>query len=134
MAQVTYQQSSTLHQRDIEAELLFRGLAYRNAIKSYYHANPTLKKYPRILDDLLEDPRQPGRRFLRQLYVEPVVRKSDWVLLHSSDGGIVGVASSSEREPLKQANFIPELAHFEGASRYRDWEFIYLPQRKIKKK
>lgn len=130
MAQVTYQQSSYLRQRDAEAELLFRGIAYRNAIKAYYHANPTLKRYPKQLEDLLEDPRQPGRRFLRQLYPEPVHRDGQWLLLHGQDGAIVGVASSSENEPLKQVSFPPELMHFDNAPRYRDWEFSYFPKSK----
>ena len=131
MAQVTYQQSSYLRQRDAEAELLFRGIAYRNAIKAYYNANPTIKRYPKRLDDLLEDPRQPGRRFLRQLYPEPVSQDGQWVVLHGQDDSIVGVASPSEDEPLKQASFPPELMQFEGASRYRDWEFSYFPKSKL---
>mgnify|MGYP001822349911 CR=1 FL=1 len=134
MAQVTYQQSSYLRQRDNEAELLFRGSAYRNAIKAYYNANPTLKRYPKRLDDLLEDPRQPGRRFLRQLYPEPVSKEGQWIVLHGEGGGIVGVASPSEDEPLKQAEFQPALVHFEDASRYRDWEFSYFPKTKAAKK
>jgi type II secretory pathway pseudopilin PulG len=133
MAQVTYQQSSYLRQRDNEAELLFRGTAYRNAIKAYYNANPTLKRYPKRLDDLLEDPRQPGRRFLRQLYSEPVSQDGQWVLLHGQDDSIVGVASPSEDEPLKQAEFPLELMQFEKASRYRDWEFSYFPKSKTAK-
>lgn len=131
MAQVTYQKSSYLRQRDNEAELLFRGIAYRNAIKAYYHANPALKRYPKTLEDLLEDPRQPGRRFLRQRYAEPMEKETDWVQLHSADGGIVGVASASEDEPLKQAGFPPVLVHFEGTTRYRDWEFSYFPKSKV---
>lgn len=127
MAQVTYQQTSYLRQRDNEAELLFRGQAYRSAIKAFYHAVPAQKRYPRKLDDLLEDPRQPGRRFLRQLYPEPMVNDQDWVILHSADGGIAGVASPSEAEPLKQAGFPRELSHLEGTSRYREWEFHYSP-------
>ena len=42
-------------------------------------------------------------------------------------GAIVGVASSSNRQPLKQSNFDAWEAAFENATCYCDWRFVYLP-------
>jgi len=44
------------------------------------------------------------------------------------DGGIQGVASSSELEPLKKANFPKRWKDFEQAKTYRDWVFQYIPR------
>jgi type II secretory pathway pseudopilin PulG len=57
-------------QREKEAELLFVGDQYREAIASYYRAQKT---YPGKLDDLLEDKRAPmPRRHIRKLYRDPM--------------------------------------------------------------
>ena len=68
-ASLTSQQVKT----DREAELLFRGLAYRQAIKSYYDASPPGRKaFPRRLEDLVKDPRFQHRCHLRKLYTDPM--------------------------------------------------------------
>lgn len=119
---------------DREAELLFRGLAYQNAIKSYYLAGKTVKSFPRSLEDLLLDPRfQQKRRHLRVLYADPMASADDdvsWTLVIASDGGIAGVASTISETPLKTANFPAGLAHFAGATSYTDWVFEYKPPAK----
>ena len=65
-------------QADREAELLFRGQAYRRAIESYYRANGV---YPRALEDLLKDPRFPSKRHIRSLYPDPMGKGQAWLLL-----------------------------------------------------
>jgi len=110
-------------QVDREAELLFRGKAYRNAIQAFYQSNGM---FPRSLEDLLEDPRTPGKRYLRSLYADPLA-KGDWTLVRASGGGISGVASSSRAEPLKRANFPREFEKFSGAKSYSEWIFEYVP-------
>ncbi len=124
--------SSRLVQVDREAELLFRGHAYRRAIRSYYEAGKPIKAFPRDLDDLLDDPRFAHKRHLRTLYPDPLARdnkdkKGEWSLLRAPDGGISGVSSSSREEPLKQANFPKDLEKFEGAQSYSEWVFEYSP-------
>lgn len=110
---------------DKEAELLFRGMVYRNAIRSYHQAGGT---YPRGLDDLLKDPRSPNRRHLRALYPDPMAKEGQgWLLINAADGGIAGVASRSREEPLKKANFPQGFEKFEGASAYNEWIFEYVP-------
>lgn len=118
---------------DREAELLFRGQAYMNAIRSYYKAGQGLKTYPRTLDDLLADARFPDHRpHLRRLYADPMARGEDksWTLIQASDGGIAGVISKSGDEPLKKANFPKDLRHLAGAGSYTEWMFEYKPKSK----
>lgn len=119
--------TTRIMQADREAELLFRGQAYRNAI-ARYHA--LAGRYPRSLQDLLKDPRLAQRTHLRTLYPDPMAEPAEraapdggWRLLRAADGGVAGVASKSTRTPLKQAHFAPGLEKFEGAQRYTDWVF-----------
>jgi type II secretory pathway pseudopilin PulG len=112
--------------REKEAELLHAGHEYRKAIGRYYLAGP--RQYPRALSDLLKDPRQPGTvRHLRKLYPDPVTGKDEWGLVKAPDGGIAGVHSLSEAQPLKAANFRAVYSEFEKAEKYSDWKFVYVP-------
>ena len=120
--------TSHIAQVDREAELLFRGQAYQRAIKIYYNV---AKSFPRLLEDLVMDPRSQNRRHIRALYPDPMAKgeKKEWLLIRASDGGIAGVASNSNDEPLKRANFPKELKKFDAAKAYSDWIFEYVPQR-----
>lgn len=120
--------TSRIQQAEREAELLYRGMAYRNAIKSYYEAGKPVKTYPKSLDDLVKDPRSAHRRHLRALYPDPLNKeKGEWRLIRSADGGISAVASTSKDTPIKTANFPVGLERFEGAKTYADWIFEYVP-------
>jgi hypothetical protein len=111
---------------DREAELLFRGRAYRDAIASFHQSNG---QYPRSLEDLLKDPRSASRRHLRALYRDPMAQdeKAEWRLVRAPDGGIAGVSSAVRDEPLKKANFPAGFEHFAGAGSYSEWIFEYVP-------
>lgn len=118
---------STQGRRERESELLFVGNQIREAIGRYYVTGGT---YPRALRDLLEDKRVPvPRRFLRRLYPDPITGSTDWDLVTMEDGGIMGVASSSQEKPIKIAGFAPVNAAFEKAECYCAWKFIYLGKR-----
>lgn len=112
---------------DREAELLYRGRAYRRAIESYYNTNG---RFPRSLGDLIKDPNWASRHHLRALYTDPMAvgEKKDWVLVYSQSGGISGVASSSTEKPFKQTNFPKDLEKFNGAKSYKDWLFEFSPK------
>ncbi len=118
-----------------EAELLFVGNQFRQAIASYYSASPGAPRYPEKLEDLLLDSRFPAiRRHLRKIYVDPITGKTEWGLVIAPEGGILGVHSLSDREPLKRANFDFADQAFEEAAKakdhpyaYRDWQFVFLP-------
>ena len=117
----------TAAMREKEADLLFAGNQYRKAIARYYLSGPQ-RQYPRSLDDLLKDPRRPGaERYLRKLYPDPVTGK-EWSLVKAPDGGILGVHSVSDDKPFKNARFKARDAAFEGAQKYSDWKFVYMPQ------
>lgn len=122
--------TSRIAQADREQELLFRGQAYRNAIRRFYAAEG---HYPRALEELLKAPHFAQHVYLRTLYPDPMApeeaRKENggWRLVRSADGGIAGVASRSKHEPLKQANFPLGLETFEQAKSYAEWVFDYEP-------
>ena len=113
-----------------EAELLFRGIAYQNAIRSYLNAGVSQQaSYPKYLEDLLFDPRFSHRRHLRYLYSDPMTLnfnadiETQWRILRNEKGGIVGVASKAQGIPLKKAFFPVSLSHFTKAEQYSDWIF-----------
>jgi type II secretory pathway pseudopilin PulG len=118
----------TSARREKEAELLFTGNQYRRAIGLYYASTPgVVKRYPRTLEDLIKDPRQPNtQRHIRKLFPDPMTGK-EWVLIKGADGGVQGVQSASEEAPLKIASFRVRDASFEGAQKYSDWKFIHTP-------
>ncbi|MDH5246545.1 MAG: type II secretion system GspH family protein [Betaproteobacteria bacterium] len=112
-------------QREREQELLFVGDQYRAAIMSYAASTPAGRpRYPRQLEDLLDDRRHPvTRRHLRQLYPDPLTGRADWETMIAPDGGILGVRSTHLGTPMKVGNFPPNYAKFEAAATYRDWVF-----------
>jgi hypothetical protein len=124
-AQVATTLSSQLVRRETEEELLFRGMAYRDAIGSYYAAVPERPEYPRSLSDLLSDPRFPQRRHIRQLYADPT--GGEWRLILTERGRVMGVASAAAHLPVKKAHFPKAVAHFTQTERLNEWEFLYVP-------
>ena len=113
--------------RQKERELLFVGGQFREAISQYY-LNPKgpQKEYPRRLEDLMKDPRYPGTvRHLRKIYADPITGKKQWGLVKLPNGGIIGVYSLSEKEPIKTGNFRPADLAFKGKQRYSDWKFVH---------
>ena len=112
-------------QREKEAELLFRGEQYRDAIASYYKKE---QRYPKALVELLEDKRYPMPvRHLRRLYKEPITGQDEWGLVEAPGGGVMGVYSPSEDAPIKSGNFSVKNQEFADAAKYADWKFIHSP-------
>lgn len=130
LAAVRAQQNTlTMERRDKEAEVLWKGIAYREAIRRYYESSPgTGKSYPQELSDLLLDNRlvRPTRP-LRKLYADPFTGGA-WGIVRNEDGHVIGVYPQSAREPVRRAGFPPELAALATAKRYSDWKFIYQPK------
>ncbi len=108
--------------RDKEEELLFRGLEYLRAIRAFQTASAAQKRYPRTLGELVSDPRTNGRRFIRQLYKDPITGR-DFGLILTKDGTISGVVSSSKDIPLRMVDFDRDLEGFDKASSYAGWRF-----------
>lgn len=120
---------SFAQQRETERELLFVGNQFRRAIGLYYERTPgTVKRYPGRLEDLLQDNRYvTTQRYLRQIYRNPVTGKADWGLVLAPDGGVMGVYSMSEAAAIKTGNFRFEDRALEGAAKYSEWRFVYVP-------
>lgn len=115
--------------REKEEELVFRGRQIRAAIERYYFESPGAKSYPRRLEELVDDKRYPAtKRHLRKLYADPVTGNADWSTVKSPDGGIMGVASSSELEPIKKKGFPLDLKGFDDRTSYGEWLFVFVPQ------
>src|SRR5512145_2783151 len=85
------QSIGALMQREREAELLWRGLQYRQAIASYYNVKQGPQQmYPAKLEDLLKDPRFPGvKRHLRRLYNDPMTGK-EWDVVKDPAEKLIG--------------------------------------------
>ena len=125
----------TAQQREKEAELLFVGNQFRDAIASYYARTPgNLRRYPATLEELLKDPRFPATvRHLRKLYRDPITGTTDWELIVAPGGGIMGLHSKSEAAPLKRAGFdLPNRAFEERSMAlgdkmtYKEWQFVHV--------
>jgi type II secretory pathway pseudopilin PulG len=118
--------AATTAQREREAQLLWVGHQYRAAIGRYWRQR---RAYPQTLEVLLgsapDDPLQV--RYLRRLYPDPMTNAVDWLLVPAPSGGIMGVASSSGRAPLKTANFDAADQGFADAGVYSDWQFTFVP-------
>jgi len=111
-------------QREKEAELLFRGEQYRDAIASYYKKE---QRYPAKLADLVEDKRYPMPvHHLRRLYKDPVTG-GDFGMVEAPGGGVMGVFSRSEEEPVKTGNFSTKNQAFNEKRKYEDWKFVHSP-------
>jgi len=123
----------TSARREKEAQLLFVGHQFRQAIGRFLQQTPErAKRYPMSLDDLLLDPRYPNpHRYLRQIYSDPMTGTTDWGLVRGPNGEIYGVYSRSDEEPLKKANFDLADIAFEDGQKYSDWQFVYV-SRQIK--
>jgi len=110
-------------QRELEADLLAKGIEIQNALALY---SATIKAgrvmpgevYPQTLADLTRLPKP----FLRKVYLDPMAH-GEWEYLRAPTGGIMGVRSTSLAKPFRQRDFPPAVRHFEGRATYRDWVF-----------
>jgi len=116
-------------QRDRERELLFIGEQFGVALRSYYEASKGGNEYPHRLEDLLEDRRdQVLRRHLRQIFVDPLTGRRDWVLIMVS-GQITAVRSRSQGVPFVRTGFPPDWEAFADAQTHAEWVFRPRPPR-----
>ncbi|MCK4536466.1 MAG: type II secretion system protein [Desulfuromonadales bacterium] len=129
-AGIAGQSWKSLMQRAREAELLWRGEQYRQAIGRYYQVRHGAQQmYPARLEELLKDPRFPQRvRHLRQLYSDPMTGE-EWGLVKDPAGRIIGVRSTSPLKPFQQDGFPKDLEAFRDKESYREWEFVFEPGR-----
>ena len=118
-------QWKTMVQRELETDLLAKGIEIQTALALY---SASIKAgrvmpgevYPQTLAELTRSPKP----FLRKVYLDPVGR-GEWELLRAPSGGIMGVRSKSRHKPIKQGNFPLAVRHFEGKPTHYDWVFQY---------
>lgn len=115
----------TAMQREKEAELLFIGRQFQQAIASYYEAGPGgVRQFPRTLDDLVQDQRHPQpMHHLRRLYRDPMTGGQEWGLV-LREGRIIGVHSLSPRAPMR-TRFTGRDEVLDGRTRYDQWVFLH---------
>ena len=110
-------------QRELEADLLAKGIEIQKALALY---SATVKVgrvmpgevYPQTLTDLTRLPKP----FLRKAYLDPM-EHGEWEYLRAPTGGIMGVRSKSRLKPFRKRNFPQDVRHFEGRATYYDWTF-----------
>jgi type II secretory pathway pseudopilin PulG len=113
---------SRARQREKEADLIWIGNQFKQAIGLYYQRSPgAVKRYPETLAELLEDKRfLSTQRYLRNIYADPLTGKPQWGLVRAPGGGVMGIYSLAEGRPVNSAAF-PK------ATSYREWRFSYEP-------
>jgi len=115
-------------QREREAELIFIGKQYQQAIASYYHQSPDgLNTFPTSLDALVNDSRsQVTTHHLRKHYRDPIRNTFEWGLIKDAFGNISGVYSLSNQMPVKtNVDFLQSTSNHVAS--YADWRFEYVP-------
>ena len=118
----------TTMQRENEQELLYVGHQFQNAIGKYY--NWSGGHFPPNLEVMLgaSDQQTTNNRFLRKIFLDPMTKKQDWVLVYGKAGEVIGVHSASNDEPFKKGGFSKEDAALEGKEHYAEWLFVYVPR------
>lgn len=118
----------TSMQREQEDELLFIGAQFQKAIGDYYDRTPgTVKKFPKTLEDLVEDNRFINpQRHLRRVFMDPLTRDTNWGKVSAPDGGIMGIYSLSPEAPLRQKTRLPNTITVVNRVGYGAWTFNYV--------
>ena len=113
-------------QREREAELLRIGPACARAIEHYYRLSPPgAEKLPPSVDELLQDSRFPTPiRHLRKAYTDPMQPGQPLNWLRNAKGELVGVASASHQEPLRQVAWTDGHYEIAPAAHYDEWHFL----------
>ena len=120
---VAAKQWKAMVQRELEADLLSKGIEIQSALALY---SATMKAgrvtpaevYPQSLAELTRLPKP----FLRKAYADPMSH-GDWEYVRSPTGGIMGVRSKSRGTPFKKHDFPQVVRHLEGRASYHDWIF-----------
>lgn len=118
-------QWKTMVQRELEADLLAKGIEIQTALALYSASAKAGRAVPgEVYPQTLVELTRPPKPFLRKVYLDPVGR-GEWELLRAPAGGIMGVRSKSKHKPIKQSNFPLATRHFEGKPTHYDWVFQY---------
>ena len=113
-------------QREREAELLFRGRQFSQALADWRDLSPAGQpRAPLSLRALLVDERlRPPRHHLRQIYVDPFSGQADWDLVLDAEGRIQGLASRSRRPALRRVRVVLREGADSSQPAVGDWVFM----------
>lgn len=118
-------QWKTMVQRELETDLLAKGIEIQTALALYSASAKAGRVMPgEVYPQTLAELTRPPKPLLRKVYLDPVGR-GEWELLRAPTGGIMGVRSKSRHKPIKQGNFPLAVRHFEGKPTHYDWVFQY---------
>ncbi|NJL17661.1 MAG: hypothetical protein HC938_11170 [Nitrospira sp.] len=118
-------QWKTMVQRELEADLLAKGIEIQTALALYSAQAKAGRVMPgEVYPQTLAELTRPPKPFLRKVYLDPVGR-GEWQLLRAPTGGIMGVRSTSLDRPIKQGDFPVAVRHFQGKPTHFDWVFQY---------
>lgn len=120
---VAAKQWKVMVQRELEADLLAKGIEIQDALALYSATRKAGRVmpgevYPQSLVELTRLPKP----FLRKAYTDPMSH-GDWEYLRSPTGGIMGVRSKSRGKPFKKQDFPQSVRHLAGRKSYYDWVF-----------
>jgi type II secretory pathway pseudopilin PulG len=123
MTTAAAKQWKVMVQRELEADLLAKGIEIQNALALYSATRKAgrvmpAEVYPQSLAELTRLPKP----FLRKAYADPMSH-GDWEYLKSPTGGIMGVRSKSRGKPLKKNDFPLAVRHLAGRASYYEWVF-----------
>ena len=114
--------AATRARREAEAELIFRGLEYADAIARFRDAGGDAPVLPPDIDALLEDRRDGGmRRHLRRAW--PAPPEGDWHPVAGPDGGIGGMRLTIPVPALRRAALPPGVT-VETGDGVSVWTFV----------
>lgn len=120
---VAAKQWKTMVQRELEMDLLGKGMEIQAALALYSAAAKAGRVTPgEIYPPTLAELTRPPKPFLRKVYLDPVGH-GEWELVRAPTGGIMGVRSKSKLQPVKQSNFPSAVRHFQGKPTHHEWVF-----------
>jgi hypothetical protein len=120
---IAAKQWKTAVQRELEADLLAKGIEIQTALALYSAAMKAGRVMPgEVYPQSLVELTRLSKPFLRKTYVDPMSH-GDWEYLRSPTGGIMGVRSKSREQPLRKHDFSQVVRHFEGRATYHEWVF-----------
>jgi hypothetical protein len=120
---VAAKQWKTIVQRELEMDLLVKGMEIQSALALYSATAKAGRVMPgEIYPQTLAELTRPPKPFLRKVYLDPVGH-GEWELVRAPTGGIMGVRSKSKLRPIKQNNFPLAVRHFQGKPTHHEWVF-----------
>ena len=120
---VAAKQWKTMVQRELEMDLLVKGMEIQAALALYSATAKAGRVMPgEIYPQTLVELTRPPKPFLRKVYLDPVGH-GEWELVRAPAGGIMGVRSKSKLRPIKQNNFPLAVRHFQGKPTHYEWVF-----------